>query len=89
MCIRDSLTTYADPDLVVVVLGDHQPHSYVSGQDVGHDVPVSVIAQDPEVMDRIGGWGWQPGLRPSPDASVWRMDTFRDRFLQAFSTTGG
>jgi phosphatidylglycerophosphate synthase len=79
------LTTYNDPNLVLVVLGDHQPHSYVSGDDVGHDVPISVIAQDSAVMDRIAGWGWQDGLRPSPDATVWRMDTFRDRFLQAFS----
>jgi len=79
------LTTYDDPNLVLVVLGDHQPHSYVSGEHPGHDVPISVIAQDPAVMERIAGWGWQDGLRPSPDASVWRMDTFRDRFLQAFS----
>jgi phosphatidylglycerophosphate synthase len=80
------LTTYNDPNLVLVVLGDHQPHTYVSGEHVGHDVPISVIAQDPAVMQRIAGWGWQDGLRPSPDASVWRMDTFRDRFLQAFSS---
>jgi phosphatidylglycerophosphate synthase len=79
------LTTYADPDLVLVVLGDHQPHGYVSGEHVGHDVPVSVIAQDPAVFDRISGWGWQDGLRPAPDATVWRMDEFRDRFLAAFS----
>ncbi|HEX5087789.1 MAG TPA: CDP-alcohol phosphatidyltransferase family protein [Nocardioides sp.] len=79
------LTTYNDPNLVLVVLGDHQPHGYVSGEHVGHDVPVSVIAQDPAVMQRIAGWGWQDGLRPSPDADVWRMDTFRDKFLQAFS----
>lgn len=79
------LTTYADPDLVLVVVGDHQPHSYVSGDRVGHDVPVTVIAQDPEVMRRISGWGWQGGLRPAPEAPVWRMDTFRDRFLSAFS----
>ena len=78
------LTTFNDPNLVLVVLGDHQPHSYVSGEHVGHDVPVSVIAQDPAVMQRIAGWGWQDGLRPSPDATVWRMDTFRDRFLAAF-----
>ena len=82
------LTTYPDPDLVLVVLGDHQPHSYVSGQDAGHDVPISVIAQDPSVMQRIAGWGWQDGLRPSPDASVWRMDEFRDRFLTAFGAGG-
>ncbi len=79
------LTTYNDPNLVVIALGDHQPHTYVSGEHVGHDVPISVIAQDPAVMNRIAGWGWQHGLHPSPDADVWRMDTFRDRFLDAFS----
>jgi hypothetical protein len=78
------LTTYPDPDLVLVVLGDHQPHTYVSGRAAGHDVPVTVIAQDPAVLERISGWGWQDGLRPSPDAEVWRMDEFRDRFLAAF-----
>ena len=43
-----------------------------------------MIAQDPAVMQRIAGWGWQDGLRPAPDATVWRMDEFRDRFLDAF-----
>lgn len=78
------LVTYPDPDRVLVVLGDHQPHTYVSGQHAGHDVPVTVIAQDPAVLDRISGWGWQDGLRPDPDATVWPMDAFRDRFLAAF-----
>ena len=76
-----------DPDLVLVVLGDHQPHSYVSGDDAGHDVPVSVIAQDPAVIRRISGWDWQDGLLPAPDAPVWRMDTFRDRFLSAYGSS--
>jgi hypothetical protein len=80
------LTTYDDPNLVLVVLGDHQPHGYVSGEHVGHDVPVTVIAHDRSVMDRIAAWGWQDGLRPAPDAPVWRMDTFRDRFLAAFGS---
>jgi hypothetical protein len=74
-----------DPNLVLVVLGDHQPHSYVSGTDPGHDVPISVIARDPAVLASIDGWGWQAGLHPAPDAPVWRMDTFRDRFLAAYS----
>ncbi len=83
------LTTYNDPNLVLVVLGDHQPHTYVTGEHPGHDVPISVIAQDPAVMQRIAGWGWQDGLRPDPDATVWRMDTFRDRFLEAFGSAAG
>lgn len=73
-----------DPDLVLVVVGDHQPHAYVSGDDAGHDVPISVIAQDPQVMHRISGWDWQDGLLPAPDAPLWRMDTFRDRFISAY-----
>ena len=79
------LESQPDPDLVLLVLGDHQPHSYVTGPHPGHDVPVSVIARDPKVVHRIAGWGWQPGLHPAPDAPVWRMDAVRDRFLEAFS----
>ncbi len=78
------VATYGDKNLVLVVLGDHQPARIVSGHRAGHDVPVSLVAHDPAVLDRIAGWGWQPGLRPHPDAPVWRMDAFRDRFLSAF-----
>jgi hypothetical protein len=43
-----------------------------------------VVARDPAVLQRIAPWGWDAGLRPAPDAPVWRMDAFRDRFLAAF-----
>jgi hypothetical protein len=82
---------YGDDDLVLIVLGDHQPATFVTGQGASHDVPISVIARDPKVMDQIAGWGWDDGLRPSPQAPVWPMSAFRDRFLTAFgsSPTGG
>jgi phosphatidylglycerophosphate synthase len=79
---------YGNDRTVLVVLGDHQPATTVSGQDAGHDVPISVIAHDPKVLDRISGWGWQNGLLPSPHAPVWPMDAFRDRFLTAFGPAG-
>jgi hypothetical protein len=74
-----------NPNLVLVVLGDHQPHTYVTGEGPGHDVPISVIAHDPAVLASIDDWGWDDGLHPAPDAPVWRMDAFRDRFLTAYS----
>ncbi len=77
---------YRDPNLVLVVLGDHQPSTIVSGQGASHDVPISVIAHDPAVLKRIGGWGWNGGLRPSARAPVWPMSAFRDRFLSAFGS---
>jgi hypothetical protein len=73
-----------DDNLVVVVLGDHQPVSIVSGDHAGHDVPVSVVSRDPAVLDHISTWGWQDGLRPGPTAPVWPMNRFRDRFLTAY-----
>jgi hypothetical protein len=75
-----------DKNLVLVVLGDHQPATIVSGSGASHDVPISIIAQDPKVMDRISAWGWQDGLLPNPQAPVWRMDTFRGRFLSAYGS---
>lgn len=76
--------TRADDDLVLVVLGDHQPGPAVIGQGATADVPITVIARDPAVLDRVAAWGWTPGLRPAPTAPVWPMETFRDRFLAAF-----
>jgi len=76
--------TFHDDNLVVVAVGDHQPAAVVSGPDASRDVPITIIAHDPAVMDRTTAWGWQPGMLPDPSAPVWRMDAFRDRFLTTF-----
>jgi hypothetical protein len=81
--------TYGDNNLVLVVLGDHQPAKVVSGDDPTHNVPITVIAHNPAVMQRIASWGWDPGMRPSSDAPLWPMDAFRDRFLSAFGPRAG
>jgi hypothetical protein len=74
-----------DDNLVLIVLGDHQPATIVSGPGASHDVPITIIAHDPAVTNRISRWGWQEGMGPGPDAPVWPMDAFRDRFLSAYS----
>ncbi len=78
---------YGDDSLVVVMLGDHQPATVITGQNASHDVPISVIAHDPKVLERIAGWGWQDGLHPGPRAPVWPMETFRDHFFGAFRSS--
>jgi hypothetical protein len=79
------LHTYDQPNLVLVVLGDHQPARIVSGAHADHDVPITIISKDPAVFDRIASWRWDAGTLPSRDAPVWRMDQFRDRFFEAFT----
>ena len=44
-----------------------------------------MIARDPAVLRRIRSWGWQDGLRPDDAAPVWKMDAFRNKFLDAYS----
>ncbi|WP_329450252.1 sulfatase [Streptomyces sp. NBC_01724] len=80
---------YGDDNTVLVFLGDHQPVTTVTDGKFGRDVPVAIVAHDPAVLDHISGWGWQDGLKPGPSAPVWRMDTFRDRFLTAFGPQSG
>jgi hypothetical protein len=81
------LQRYGDDDTVLVFLGDHQPVAKVSGDGANHQVPVSIVAKDPKVLDRIAGWNYTDGLRPAKNAPVWRMSSFRDRFLTAYGST--
>jgi phosphoglycerol transferase MdoB-like AlkP superfamily enzyme len=77
---------YGKDNLVLVFLGDHQASSNVSGANATHDVPITIIAKDPKVFDKIASWGWQDGLHPSPTAPVFPMNQFRDKFLTAFGS---
>ena len=82
------MTTFhaADDDLVVLLVGDHQPAPIVTGPDASHDVPVTVLARDPAVLEQVAGWHWDDGLLPGPEAPVWPMDAVRARCLDAFQS---
>ncbi|MDF1600776.1 sulfatase [Mesorhizobium sp. YIM 152430] len=73
------------PAPLIVVLGDHQPAVFVSGNEQNRDVPVHFIG-DSATLDSIEGWSFESGAVPGPDAPVWRMDEFRKRFVDAFDT---
>jgi phosphoglycerol transferase MdoB-like AlkP superfamily enzyme len=79
---------YGNKDTVLVFLGDHQPAPIVTGANATRDVPITIVAKDPKVLDRVAGWNWTPGLRPAANAPVWKMDSFRDKFVTAFGSSG-
>ena len=85
----DALTSWVtelkDPNLVLILLGDEQPPSVISGNFANHVVPISIVAHDPSVFRQIASWRWQDGLLPGPNAPLERMDAFRNQFLGAFS----
>ena len=80
---------YGDENTVLVFLGDHQPVPTVTAGSTDKDVPVSIVAKDPKVLERVADWNWTDGLKPAADAPRWGMDTFRDRFMTAYGPQGG
>jgi len=78
---------YGGDDLVILIIGDHQPAPLVTGDTDNHDVPIHLITSDPEIMAAIADWNWTDGLVPAANAPVWRMDELRNRFVEAFSET--
>jgi hypothetical protein len=51
-------------DYLMILIGDHQPASSVTGPDAPWDVPVHVITSRPELVERFRALGFQPGLEP-------------------------
>ncbi|MFJ2831753.1 sulfatase-like hydrolase/transferase [Streptomyces sp. NPDC087263] len=83
----DYLVKYGNDNTVLIFLGDHQPIARVSGNNASRDVPVSIVAKDPKVLDKIADWGWTDGLQPNGTTPVWKMSDFRDRFMTAYGST--
>jgi len=77
------LRANADRDVVMIVLGDHQPPALVSGEGAPWDVPVHVIASRRAVLDRLRTRGFRAGLTPARPA-ISRMHQLLPILLDAF-----
>jgi hypothetical protein len=76
---------YGDDDLVVLIMGDHQPMPLIAEGASVPDVMTHMISSDPAVMQAIAQWQWTAGMLPADDAPVWPMDVVRNRFVETFS----
>jgi hypothetical protein len=52
-------------DLVMILVGDHQPAAAVSGEGAPWDVPVHIVSSRPGLIDRLLARGFKAGLTPS------------------------
>jgi hypothetical protein len=72
-------------DLVMILIGDHQPASAVSGEGARWDVPVHVIASRPGVLARLEQFGFARGMAPGR-ASLGPMSRLLPMLLAAFGS---
>jgi hypothetical protein len=77
------LRRHADRDLVMVMLGDHQPAAAVSGENASWDVPVHVIASRPALLARLRAHGFHDGMSP-PRRPIGPMHRLLPTLLEAF-----
>jgi phosphoglycerol transferase MdoB-like AlkP superfamily enzyme len=77
----------ADHDLVMILIGDHQPPAMVSGTGAPWDVPVHVVASRPGVLDSLRTHGFRRGLAPGRPTLA-PMHALTPILLDAFSTSG-
>jgi Sulfatase len=73
----------ADRDFVMVIVGDHQPPAMVSGEGATWDVPVHVITNRAEVLERLLQRGFREGLQPRGPSAI-KMDGLLPVLLDAF-----
>ncbi len=78
------LRQHPDDDMVMILIGDHQPPAAVSGTDAPWHVPVHVIGREP-VLRGLQRQGFIPGLVPQRP-SLGAMHTLVPMLLEVFAT---
>jgi hypothetical protein len=73
----------APEDLVLIVIGDHQPAARVSGPDASWDVPMHVITRQAGLIEALTAAGFEPGLEPQRPATG-PMHKMAARLLRVF-----
>ena len=68
---------YLPDDALLIVLGDHQAASPVTGRGVSADVPVHLISSDEQLLERFEAAGLQEGLVPGVTQAVWGLEDIR------------
>jgi hypothetical protein len=72
-------------DLVLVLIGDHQPAALVAGEGASWNVPVHVVASRPAVLAALRGAGFRDGVTPERPA-IGPMHALLPTLLSSFGT---
>ena len=74
-----------DSNALVIILGDHQPPGFVSGEKQPWTVPIHVLSRDPDLLRPFDAEGYVAAALPPRDGAVKGMESFLGDFLSAFA----
>ena len=79
------VTAYAGDNTLLIIVGDHQPMTFIAGEGASHEVPVHIIARNPALLAALDEGTWTAGMEPDGTSPSWPMDSLRERILGAFT----
>ena len=79
----------ADREPLVIILGDHQPYSGITGKGKLGSVPIHVLCQDPAILDPFRDRGYTPGWIPRQAPPHRGLDTVYPGLLEDFTSASG
>ncbi|MDB5405575.1 MAG: hypothetical protein JWL84_487 [Rhodospirillales bacterium] len=86
--LGDFLSGLVADGTLVIILGDHQPPAFITGDKQPWTVPIYVLAKDLDLLAPFVAQGYTAGAFPQQKAPFLAMEGFLPAFLDGFSTNG-
>ena len=84
----DFAARHTGPEDLVIIMGDHQPWSVVSGNLGGRAAPIHVLSGRADLLDCFRQDGYRDGLAPKRGEVLFGMDWVMQRLVAHFGDRG-
>jgi hypothetical protein len=84
--IREYLKTFVAEDALIIMVGDHQPYSGITGKNKPWSVPLHLISRRSEFLEPFLERGYSKGLIPHQELPHAGLETFLPSFLESFNS---
>jgi hypothetical protein len=71
---------------LIVVVGDHQPYSGITGQSTARSVPIHVLSREAAMLEPFLKRGYSPGLVPRQGLPHGGLESFLPALLEDFTS---
>ena len=84
--IGEYLSNFVDGDALIIVVGDHQPYSGITGKNKPGSVPLHLISRRIDFLTPFIERGYTRGLIPRQELPHAGLETFLPSLLESFSS---
>ena len=83
--LREYIAGFVEGDALIIMIGDHQPYSGITGNNKSRSVPLHLISRRRDFLEPFLEHGYTRGLIPTQALPHAGLETFLPLFLESFS----